>query len=167
MHSSVFFYKSFCYPLRCLCFISSFCYLRVSGILHVFLSIFVKSFLCPTHNNRTCKSQCLDNVIVISPDFESHLQRLQDVFERLQDAGLNLKPSKCELLQDEVHYLGHVMSADGVATDPDKVAAVHKWKALQGCKSLASLPGDGQYLPDFATVAKLLTRLISGDNPWI
>ena len=40
----------------------------------------------------------LDDVIVISPDFESHLQRLQDT-------GLKLKPSKCELLQDEVHYL--------------------------------------------------------------
>ena len=47
----------------------------------------------------------LDDVIVISPDFESHLQRLQDVFDRLQDAGLKLKPSKCELLQDEAHYL--------------------------------------------------------------
>ena len=59
----------------------------------------------------------LNDVIIISPDFESHIQRLQDVFERLQDAALKLKPSKCELLQDEVHYLGHVVRADGVATD--------------------------------------------------
>ena len=68
----------------------------------------------------------LDDVIVISPDFESHLQRLQDVFDRLQDASLKLKPSKCELLQDEVHYLGHVVSSDGIDTDPDKVAAVRQ-----------------------------------------
>ena len=51
----------------------------------------------------------LNDVIVISPDFTSHLQRLEDVFGRLQDAGLKLKPAKCELLQDEVHYLGYVV----------------------------------------------------------
>ena len=40
----------------------------------------------------------LDDVIVISPDFDSHLQRLEEVLVRLQHAGLKLKPSKCELL---------------------------------------------------------------------
>ena len=78
----------------------------------------------------------LDDVIVISPDFESHLQRLQDVFNWLQDAGLKLKPSRCELLQDEVYFLGHVVSADGVATDPDKVAAVRQWEAPKDVKAL-------------------------------
>ena len=47
-----------------------------------------------------------------SPDFESHIQRLEEVFKWLQDAGLKLKPSKCELLQDEVHYLDHVVIAN-------------------------------------------------------
>ena len=51
----------------------------------------------------------LNDVIVISPDFTSHLQRLEDVFEWLQDAGLKLNPIRCELLQDEVHYLGYVV----------------------------------------------------------
>ena len=64
----------------------------------------------------------LDDVIVISPDFASHLKRLEDVFEWLQDAGLKLKPTKCELLQDKVHYLNHVASAESVATEPEKVA---------------------------------------------
>ena len=63
-------------------------------------------------------------MIVISPDFDSHLQRLEKVFRRLQDARLKLKPTKCELLQDEVHYLGHVVSMKGVATDPAKVKAI-------------------------------------------
>ena len=68
----------------------------------------------------------LDDVIVISPGFDSHLQRLEEVFSRLQDARLTLKPTKCELLQDEVHYLVHVVSAEGVATDPAKVEAIKK-----------------------------------------
>ena len=82
----------------------------------------------------------LDDLIVISPNFESHIQKRQDVFERLQDAGLKLKPFKCELLQDKVHCLRHVVSADKVNTNPDKKAAIHE------CKSLANLPGNGRIL---------------------
>ena len=62
----------------------------------------------------------LDDIIVISPDFETHLHRLEEVFQRLQSAGLKLKPSKCELLKSSVHYLGHVVSADGVQQNPGK-----------------------------------------------
>ena len=42
----------------------------------------------------------LDDVIVISSDFDSHLQRLEEVFKWLQDAGLKVKPTKCKLLHD-------------------------------------------------------------------
>jgi len=51
----------------------------------------------------------LDDVIVISPDFQTHVSRLRQVFEPLSGAGLKLKPSKCALLQPEVKYLGHVV----------------------------------------------------------
>jgi len=66
----------------------------------------------------------LDDVIVISPDFDTHVSQLREVFDRLRVAGLKLKPSKCVLLQREVKYLGHVVGRDGVATDPEKVRAV-------------------------------------------
>ena len=68
----------------------------------------------------------LDDIIVISPDFESHVERLEEVLERLRRANLKLKPSKCELLKKEVKYLGHVVSAGGVSTDPEKVEAVRE-----------------------------------------
>ena len=108
-------------------------------------------------------------MIVISPDIDSHLQRLEEVFSRLQDAGRKLKPTMCELLQDEVHYLGHVVSAEGVATDPAKVEAIKKWepppKDVKGLQAFLGTAGYyRQYLPDFATVAKPLTCLVSGDN---
>jgi len=50
----------------------------------------------------------LDDVIVISPDFDTYVSRLREVFDRLRAAGLKLKPSKWALLQREVKYLGHV-----------------------------------------------------------
>jgi len=67
----------------------------------------------------------LDDVIVISLDFATHVSRLREVFERLRGADLKLKPSKCALLQPEVKYLEHVVSRNGVATDPEKV---RQWK---------------------------------------
>ena len=68
----------------------------------------------------------LEDVIVISPDFDSYLQRLEEVFRQLQDTGLKLKPTKCELLQDEVHCLGHGVCGKDVANDPAKVESIKK-----------------------------------------
>ena len=69
----------------------------------------------------------LDDIIVFSRDLDSHLERLAEVFTRLQAAGLKLKPSKCALFGKRVNYLGHVVSAQGVETDDTKVAAIRDW----------------------------------------
>jgi len=69
----------------------------------------------------------LDVVIVISPDFATHVSHLREVFDHLQSAGLKLKPSKCTPLQPEVKYLGYVVGRDGVAIDPEKAQAVEEW----------------------------------------
>ena len=69
----------------------------------------------------------LDDVVVFSKDLDEHLVRLQQVFERLRIAGLKLKPSKCNILQRQVTFLGHVITADGISTDPQKIQAVVEW----------------------------------------
>ena len=48
----------------------------------------------------------LDDIIVFSQTIEDHLDKLQEVFSRIRDAGLKIKPTKCHLLQRSVHYLG-------------------------------------------------------------
>lgn len=68
----------------------------------------------------------LNDIILIGTDLESHIHRLV-VFSSLRRAGLKLKPSKCTLLQRKVQYLGHIVSDEGVATDPEKLAAVRDW----------------------------------------
>ena len=68
----------------------------------------------------------IDDVIIISKNFSSHLARLKEVFQRFQMAGLRLKPTKCELFQEEVAYLGHIVSMSSIATDPEKVEAIRK-----------------------------------------
>lgn len=119
-----------------------------------------------------CKSLLLylDDIIVFSPDFKSHIHRLQLVFERLRAANLELKPSKCELFKKEVKYLGHVVSSAGVATDPEKVVAVKNWpipKCLTEVKAfLGTIGYYMRYCPDFASLAKPLHRLTAKATPF-
>jgi hypothetical protein len=49
------------------------------------------------------------------------------VFERLREARLNLNPGKCQLLQKEVKYLGHIVSPEGISADPEKLKDVREW----------------------------------------
>ena len=69
----------------------------------------------------------LDDIVIFSMDLVSHLERLEAVFWKLEEAGLKLKPSKCELFQRQLAYQGHVISAKGVATDEGKIKAIKNW----------------------------------------
>ena len=69
----------------------------------------------------------LDDVIVFSKTPEEHVVRLRADFEKLKQVGLKHKPSKCEFLRQELTYLGHVVSKEGIQTDPRKVEAIYKW----------------------------------------
>jgi hypothetical protein len=55
----------------------------------------------------------VDDVIIWSKDFESHLQHLDLVFQRLRMANLTLRPNKCEFAKPEILYLGHFISREG------------------------------------------------------
>ena len=105
----------------------------------------------------------LDDVIVFSPDFETHLDRLGTVFARFRQANLKLKPSKCELLQQQVRYLGHVVSSQGVSTDPEKIKAIKEWQVPRCQTEVRTFLGFMGYYrrfcQDYATVAKPLTVL--------
>ena len=63
----------------------------------------------------------LDDVLVPGRNFQEHLTNLREVFQRLREAHLKLSPEKCELLQREVRYLRHIVSIEGIATDPPKI----------------------------------------------
>ena len=87
----------------------------------------------------------LDDVIVFSKTLEEHVFRLKAVFEKLKQAGLNLKPSKCEFFRQELTYLGHVVSKDGIQTDPKKVEAIHKWPIPTNVTEVRSFLGFTNY----------------------
>ena len=66
----------------------------------------------------------LDDIVVYARTAEEHLQRLEIVFERLSTAGLKIKPGKCSFFRRSVSFLGHVVSEQGIETDPEKTRVV-------------------------------------------
>ena len=83
----------------------------------------------------------LDDIIVHAMTFDLELRRLRIVFSRLRAANLKLSPKKCELFRRQVKFLGHVVSNDGVTTDPDKVEAVHNWPVPHNAKDVRRFVG--------------------------
>lgn len=68
-----------------------------------------------------------DDVLIFSMTLEEHVQHLQIALDLLRVNCLSVKRSKCEFAVTEVKYLGHVLSVDGVATDPCKVQDILNW----------------------------------------
>ncbi|KAJ8037468.1 hypothetical protein HOLleu_18285 [Holothuria leucospilota] len=105
----------------------------------------------------------LDDVIVHSHDFSAHIQRLAEVLQRFEQAGLKLSPKKCHLLQKEVEYLGHRITPEGISTDPEKIRAIRNWPVPQNLTEVRSFLGLCAYyrrfIKDFANIAKPLHRL--------
>ena len=91
----------------------------------------------------------LDDIIIFSRTVEDHFLRLAEVFQRLRDAGLKLKPSKCKLLRTSVKYLGHVVSDRGVETDPEKTLTVTTWPTPCNTKELRQFLGFASYYRRF------------------
>ncbi|PVD35568.1 hypothetical protein C0Q70_02531 [Pomacea canaliculata] len=94
----------------------------------------------------------LDDIIVFSSSFDEHLERVERVLDRLRDCGLKLNPKKCTFAQDRVKYVGHIVSAAGVETDPEKCEKVKNWP----------VPGHlrRRFVRRFSAIAKPLTDLL-------
>ncbi|CAI5467291.1 unnamed protein product [Closterium sp. Yama58-4] len=106
----------------------------------------------------------LDDILIFSKSKEEHVQHLQRVFEVLRREKLYAKQSKCGFFLPEVEFLGHVVSASGIRTDPKKIAAVQDWVAPTSVKELQSFLGFANYyrrfVQGYASIASPLTDLL-------
>ena len=110
----------------------------------------------------------LDDIIVFSTTVQQHLERLGEVFSRLQKQGLKVKVSKCSFFQHQVSYLGHVVSREGVSTDPAKIEVVREWRRPGHLAELRSFLGFASYyrrfVEGFSKLAAPLHHLVGRLN---
>ena len=110
----------------------------------------------------------LDDIIIFSDTFESHLSRLEAVFQRLHEYNLKLKASKCEFFRTQVTYLGHVVSEDGIKTDPEKLKVLKDWPIPKSVKDVRKFLGFAGYyrrfVKGFARIVRPLNDLLVGNS---
>jgi hypothetical protein len=122
----------------------------MNDVLHPFLRRFVLVFF--------------DDILIYNTSWSEHLQHVGLVFTALRAHNLFLKRSKCSFGTPSVAYLSHVISADGVAMDSDKVAAVASWplpRSPRGVRGFLGLAGYyRKFIRDFGSITAPLTRLL-------
>jgi len=105
----------------------------------------------------------LDDIIIFSSNLDDHFQILDEVLTKLKKSGLKLKPTKCDFLKDEVLYIGHVVSKDGVSPNPKVVESVKNWKVPDNVKKIQQFLGlcnyYRQFVLNFSEVASPLSKL--------
>lgn len=105
----------------------------------------------------------LDDIILATPDFESHIRLLKCIFERLAAAGLTVNQEKCEFVKPQLRYLGYVVDREGLRVDPDKVAGVMGFptptKVTEVRRFLGLASFYRRFVPHFAEKVVPLTNL--------
>ena len=91
----------------------------------------------------------LDDITIHSDNFDDFINAHRRVFQALIDNGGLLKPSKCDFLKKQVKFLGRIISADGVAPDPDHVQGIIDLKPPKTKRQLASLVGRLTWMNQF------------------
>ena len=107
----------------------------------------------------------LDDLLVVSDDWETHKQRMWQLFERLQDAGLVIRLSKCQFGGAEVEYLGHIIGQGRTAPRSSKLESISQYPVPQNRKALRRFLGMAgfyrKFCKNFAIISPPLTKLCS------
>ena len=112
----------------------------------------------------------LDDIVVATPDIETHFLVLEQVFKALWEAGLKVHPGKCQFFRSKVSVLGFVISAEGIAPDPRNLEKVREWPTPKNETDVRGFVGLANYyrchIPKFARIAEPLTDLLAKNRPF-
>ena len=110
----------------------------------------------------------LDDIIIFSRNECEHLNHIKVIFQKLIDVGLKLKESKCDFFKKEIHYLGHLISSEGIHPLPEKLDTIHNMprpKTPKEIKQFLGLCGYyRKFVPRFSDIAQPLSKLTAHDT---
>jgi hypothetical protein len=113
----------------------------------------------------------IDDILIYSESTEEHAEHLRVVLEKLRQNQLYAKFSKCEFWLEKVAFLGHVLTADSVAVDPEKIEVVLEWQEPKNVTDIRSFLGFAGYyrrfIENFSKIAKPMTELLKNNIPFV
>ena len=113
----------------------------------------------------------IDDIIIFSSDYKSHVIHLKEVLSRLRRAGLFAKLEKCAFFADSIDFLGHRISGKGILMDPHKVESIITWPVPSCVKDVQYFIGLANYyrrfIQDFAKLARPLHNLTKKNSKFI
>eukprot|EP00253_Pinus_taeda_P028842 PITA_28842 len=132
----------------------------MNSIFHQYLDRFVLIFI--------------DDILVYSRTVEEHQEHLRKVLQTLREHQLYAKFSKCDFFKEEIQYLGHVISKEGIVVDPEKIKAIMDWPVPKDVADIRSFMGLSGYYRRFVegfskhllTTAPIL-RIANPDNDYV
>ena len=108
----------------------------------------------------------LDDILIFSQSEEEHQRHLQLVCERLRQAELYAKPSKCAFYKESIEFLGFVISKDGIQMDSERVKTIKDWEAPKTYRDVQVFLGFcnfyRRFIRNYSAIAQPLTGLLKG-----
>ena len=112
-----------------------------------------------------------DDILIFSKSYEEHLKHVREVLVLLRADQWKIKMSKCAFAQQQIGYLGHTITAQGVATDPSKIQTVEQWPTPSNVTEVGGFLGlTGYYrkfIQHYGVISKPLTELLKKGVPFV
>lgn len=113
----------------------------------------------------------LDDIIIVSKDFDHHMEILTKILNRLMEAGLTINFEKCHFCLPELKYLGYIINRDGLQVNPEKVSAITEFprpSSPTGVKRFVGLASwYRRFVPNFSSIMDPLHKLTGKNKPFV
>lgn len=113
----------------------------------------------------------IDDIVIVSKDFDQHMKILVQVFDKLMEAGLTINFKKCHFCLRELKYLGYIVNSDGLLVNPEKVSAITEFPRPSSPTAIKRFVGLAswyrRFVPNFSVIMDPLHKLTAKNKPFI